>query len=629
MIPHLAGRRMLVRSSALAIACFVAVVAARVTFAQTIVPPTPPAPSAAPAIGRFVRLLGGSGLNDPRNASWQVWWSLNKDLYSGLVRRGELRRAYATDRDVEPPLPRGVKVRLIRPDLELALRDSKTIVRVAAAYALGLLGDPKAEPALMNALRDSATNVQDAVILALGMLDAPGAGGAPLRVHALMDIARDTKAGARLLDAGHVNDQRRATAAVALGMTGHSLALWTLDRLVRSSRTNREVKAAAIAGLGLLDQDEAEAVLLGLLREKKLAIQLRALTVTALGRIGGPGARHRLLLAVTDRKTDVRRAAVLALGQLVPRTPKSDELASAVEKRKALAAGSPALKDLDALIARLEPIAAKETLAIDTFHARRRAVLRSAAAKDREYGVQQFALIALGQVGMEADRVFLFRRLRERVLDIRPFAAIGLGILGARGADEDGAAARALFQALRRERRQDHRIALALALGIRGAGDAAPLIRKHHARTGDPLSRSYFALALAMLGHDEALGDVVETLRDVRERDAVELASMAYGLLADSPSANKLLKQLDRRRNNAELRGVAAGIALSGRTRDLRALGTFIRSREVPASTRAFVIEALGLAGDTRDPSPLARLASAHNYLMSFTGLDRALLRKW
>ena len=41
------------------------------------------------------------------------------------------------------------------------------------------------------------------------------------------------------------------------------------------------------------------------------------------------------------------------------------------------------------------------------------------------------------------------------------------------------------------------------------------------------------------------------------------------------------------------------------------------------------MIEGLGMAGDIRDPGPLARLAGAYSFYLGFEAIERAIRRKW
>lgn len=591
--------------------------------AQTV-PKAPPVPAADAGLGRFVRLLRVEGRLSA-GADWQVWWALNKDRYIGLARR-EAPRTGDTGRKDGPTVPPTLRARLVRPDIELALRDRKTLVRRSAAYALGLLGDRASVPALTEALRDDNTEVQDNVILALGLL---GRDASEETVPLLESLARGRKSAARLLGRNSVNDGRRALATLALGMTREPQAVRRLARIARGDRESRDVRAAGVVALGLLGGATSASVLVDIYRDKRAGIQIRALAVEALGRVGGSLARRVLLRAIEHDKTDVRRAAALALGEIAFESEAERALAVARTRRAGLADGAgPAAARLDAMIAELTKRAERETKTLVRERSLRIRRLRVAAWNDKEYAVRQFATLALGQVGTIDDRDLIADIFYRETLDVRPFAALALGILAGRGQD-DGAVARFLAGALSAERRQDHRIAIALALGIGGSEIAAPAVRKQLADTSDPLSRSYYAIALGLLRDHEAIDGVLGALSDARDRDARILSVLGAGLLLRPESADRLAKTVRRSNDRLDREAAASALALHARSEDLRLLSGFIRDDRIPAATRAFVIEALGLAADGRDPSPIARLAGAHNYHLAFAAIDSAIRRKW
>ncbi len=591
--------------------------------AQTT-PKVPAVPAIDAGVARFVRLLRVEG-RLTGGADWQVWWALNKDRYIGLARR-EAPRAGDTGRREPPTVPATLRARLVRPDIELALRDRKTAVRRSAAYALGLLGDPASVPALSAALADDNTEVQDTVILALGLL---GRAAAAETVPILEGLARGRKSAARRLGRNSVNDGRRALATLALGMTGDPETVLRLARLARGDRESRDVRAAGVVALGLLGGSTSASVLVDIYRDKRAGIQVRALAVEALGRVGGRLARRVLLRAIEHDKTDVRRAAALALGEIPFESEAERALAIARTRRAALADGAgPAATRLDAMIADLTATAAREAKTLDRERSLRIRKLRAAAWSDKEYAVRQFATLALGQVGTTADRDLIADIFYRETLDVRPFAALALGILSGRGQD-DGAVARFLAGALAAERRQDHRIAIAIALGIGGSEIAAPAVRAQLQDTSDPLSRSYYALALGLLRDHEGMDAVLGALSDARDRDARVLAVIGAGLLLGPESADRLAATVRRSNDRLDREAAASALALHARPEDLRLLSGFIRDGSIPAATRAFVVEALGLAADARDPSPIARLAGAHNYHIAFTAIDYAIRRKW
>ena len=600
-------------------------------------PPVPVVPQPVDrtrGLERYIRLIRTGG--DQREAAWQVWWELNKEWYLGLARRDQLPGREASGeggpflgKRTRPdpsarPFGADLRVRLIRPDLQLLLEDDKVVVRSAAAQALGLLGDAGAAESLVAAVRDSNTDVQDTAALALGMLGNKNV-VAVLR-EVIFPDARNPEAGVR---PERRTDRLRATAALALGLAGDPEARSVLIAAT-ARREARDLRAAAVLGLGLLGDRASEAFLVKLYNAPKTGIQMQAVIAGALGHHSGAAACEQLLKAIKSKKSEIRRSAALALGHIVLRTTNLDRLEDALENRqKAREMAPEARKKLEAYIKELEEPARAERELVERFDLARRRALSHAAFEDPEYVVRQFACVALGQVGLPEDRARLVRLLDHEILELRPFAALGLGILGGRGHDEDGAVARILLTAFEKERRLDHKVAFAVALGLRGWGEAAPAVLKALKATSEPLSRSYYAMALAMLAYREALPEVVNVMLQVREKDELQQTAMAYGLLATGRSADELVKVLQTSKSQYDRAQAAVGLALFGRSADLRMLSGYLRSTENPSVERAFVAEGIGMAGDARDPGPLARIAVAYNFHLGFEAIDRTIQRKW
>lgn len=149
-----------------------------------------------------------------------------------------------------------------------ALRADEPELRMAAASALGQLGEPKVTPALVDALDDSDPRVRVRVVAACGRLGDRRAVG-PL---------------ADLLD-GSRGETKRAIAD-ALAEIGDDRALDALQRL--------------------LDDDNET---------------IRWIAVSALGNATGLRPVRKLAAALTDESDTVRRAAVFSFIQLLSNAP--------------------------------------------------------------------------------------------------------------------------------------------------------------------------------------------------------------------------------------------------------------------------------------------------------------------
>jgi HEAT repeat protein len=147
--------------------------------------------------------------------------------------------------------------------LERTLQHDIWIARRNAAWALGVLDDARAVPALIARLLDREPPVRKQSAWALGVIDDNRAGGP------LIDVLRDAEA---------------------------------------------EVREMAAWSLGVLDEETAVAPLMSALRDDHAGVRQRA--AWALGVIGNPRAVEPLLSALKDRDPEVRRQAAWAIGVL-------------------------------------------------------------------------------------------------------------------------------------------------------------------------------------------------------------------------------------------------------------------------------------------------------------------------
>jgi HEAT repeat protein len=181
--------------------------------------------------------------------------------------------------------------------LSKALQDEDAGVRVAAATALGWLGDERAAGALARCLKDPDQACRIAAAMALGMLRSPAA---------LKPLARAL---------GDVSPEVRRQAAESLALLGDPITVDLLADALNDEEESLEVRAAAARALGQSHLPQALPVLLALLDEPQPTLRLAA--VEALGRMKfGRTYRQVAPLVWNDPDRAVRHAAARALAQL-------------------------------------------------------------------------------------------------------------------------------------------------------------------------------------------------------------------------------------------------------------------------------------------------------------------------
>ncbi|MFN4180209.1 MAG: HEAT repeat domain-containing protein [Armatimonadota bacterium] len=172
-----------------------------------------------------------------------------------------------------------------------AAQSKDSLQRWGAVAALGETGDPKAVPILLRALRDEDENIRAVAAASLGKLRYRRA--APQLVKALADKSERVQAHAEW---ALENIGKEAIPAIMEGAKSPATRL-------RSFRL-----------LGRLKAEQSVPLLIDGLNDRKP--EIRAIAAWALGEIGDQRAIPALQRALDDKETEVRREAVVALGKL-------------------------------------------------------------------------------------------------------------------------------------------------------------------------------------------------------------------------------------------------------------------------------------------------------------------------
>lgn len=194
--------------------------------------------------------------------------------------------------------------------LAAALVDKETIVRQAAATALGRLStvSDRIVPLLIKALTDRATGVRETAAKALGQLGAEAKEAVPALTKVFTNHSE--------------NSSLRTIAIEALGCMGPaaSAAIPQLIAEVTDYRNRSALRIAAAEALGSMGPSAscAAPVLSQILADYSNSSALRHAAATALGYVGSSNqdAVHVLVDTLSDPDAEVREAAAGALGEL-------------------------------------------------------------------------------------------------------------------------------------------------------------------------------------------------------------------------------------------------------------------------------------------------------------------------
>jgi HEAT repeat protein len=556
--------------------------------------------------------------------SWRFWWAYNNDdiisvrsdRTSGGQTSNPLHFTSRSDATNRRPVRRAAR-RTVESTILPALRDAidrpgeHEDVHGGALIALAKCGRASHVPLFDAVLKGVYRNRKDRPVR-FGLQATESAALAP---GLLPDLDAPGHIAVRRLCLETIRDDRlrtreRAWAAIALGLQRDREAVQPLVELLdrRHDYPDDNVPAAILAALGLIgDEAVLDDLLSGFLHGKLYGRdvgsndRLRAFAGYAIAKIGDPCALPEILKVLRSRSRGhiVKRSAAIAAGVLGAR-------ADAAGRKEAVAA-----------------------------------LLRYLRTARGDPSGQNFAIIALSQIGTEKALRHLLELAENGRYGQRPFAALGLGthVFYRRRAAEEGRGEPMdpeLEHRIRdklatlsdRVKDSDTRAAMMLARGlVRDRSALDELVRIVSKKSAAPELRAHCCVALGLLG--DARAEVKDALRlALRERTSMDLrrsAATGLGLLRDAGFVDLLLDQLERAKSFAVQGQVITAIGTIGDVRAVPALARLLEDQGQPAATRAMAAVGLGMIGDVRAVPALARLSKDYNYRASVRDLDELL----
>jgi len=514
----------------------------------------------------------------PDLEDWTAWWLFSRDRYldraapaaaSGAA--GLAGGSTGENQGVDPAAAAEAawKARVLSA-LRRCFPDADPEVFTGCAVALGKAGDGADGPALLRGLesRYADASLRESLVLGTGLLGTAARGGR----DALVAILADRKDSSRL----------RGMAALALGLSRDPAAAPALLAAARERGATKDPAAPAVLALGLLGETLVVPDLIEIFVDQSTsdAKALRPFAAFSLGRLGGPDAVHALGRALGDSDPQVRRAAILALGECAP--------------------------------ADAAPVVSSLVRAI---------------RDDRDRPCRSFAMVVLGRLGGVAAQDALSRAYALGDRGERNFAALGLGILG-RGledADARGRIAAALRSDFLNRDDTEFRGALAIALGLLRDPKAIPGLRAVLKDRGDPELRAHCALALGLTGRMDAVPDLRSALVEKGSPALQRESALALGILGDAGAA-KVLSELLSASGPEHVRASAArALGELGGESAADALLDLLGDRGASGAARGQAAVGLGILLDGRRPGGLATLSAGFDYFATTPAITEAL----
>ncbi|MDA1193832.1 MAG: hypothetical protein O2894_01470 [Planctomycetota bacterium] len=529
--------------------------------------------------------LGGAGRKAPAidNSTWETWWELNRVEFfpnrwvgavispenGGLVRAGP--------QHVHPDVVKNK----VWPAL-MQLKDHKHFfVQESALITMGRVAaneEQRAEARTILLEKVKHRNHLVARSAALGLFYVADESS----VLPMYRIASDEK----------TEEDVRAFLALTMTNLKHPMAAGLLKQMADTKKGYYELVGAALMGLGYNGIEEDKSVPEFLydvaFRVKGAREKYRALAVESFGRIGDLAVgQEPLLKGLTDRETEVRRSAAIALGVLdyrtnaereierirapyeefigVPMTPEDEARIQTLtgmvpDERQAM------VKDVKNIVKKLGDAMNKDG---DVFVQRMAAVslgrinaqhptglidrLLRAEVKDDKIGMREFALLAMAIGGLEGTDTLAYELLKERNPSARGASCIALGIWANPDRESsvvgDGTRAKAVETLRLLVEKDPHpfiRGYAAIASGIVGSPKSAETILTMVKTTKTPESRAYGALGLALLGTKSGSDEIVEFIKSKDQmRNGFVASHMVYalGLTKDRKKLDTLIEQ--------------------------------------------------------------------------------------
>ncbi len=577
--------------------------------------PTGPGPSTGSSGPAASGPKTGGGVVGPDLSTWTFWWEFNKDpflnlkaaVHSGGPITGSDDFFVGKDggkggRDSQKPSNAQIRGKVVPALLKSLEEETNNDIVTGCLIALGKIGgDPSFVEVIQKSLASSNQEISETAAVALGILSYPQA------KETLLELVKDTPKGRKLVDRNEVTFRTRAFAAYGLGLIGYAACQEKtrdealIQDIVQSLRdvyqneksSYKDTKVACILALGLIQDTERKAAedLRRILDDEKTDKILRAHVPLTLAKLIGRDhplcaeTVKKLIALVEDKKEKdfVRQSAVYALGLLVRH---GDEI---YEK---------AIKAIE--------FAVKET---------------------NDEQERNYAMIALGKMGGPEAQSFLMQQLTKgRAQSMRPWAAIGLGILGRSISDAAGVPDRAISQKL-------HDMlsgggnpsflgAYAIALGILRDSASKEILLATMKDVKEDELKGYCCVALGMIGAREAIKDIQEVVQKAtRKPELLQQASIGLGLLGDKKLVTDFVAILKEPKSLAVHAAVATALGYIGDQRSIDPLIETLQNKDIQPVGRGFSAVALGLVCDKEMLPWHSKIAVDLNYRATVTTL--------
>jgi HEAT repeat protein len=490
-------------------------------------------------------------------SSWWLWWEYNKIEF---LRPNRMPLESADDSGTSSSYRAFVRS-VMQPAIERALEDGDPAVRGSAALTLGRIGGTTAVERLLALVHDANATVSEMAILGLG------ATGAKRAQEALLSLARDAHLPKSSRTVGR---DSQALAMVALGIGRElgfepSVDAAIVELVAQRTLPEREPLGVAAMMYATLAPSEAlRGLAVELATDDGEPVAVRSRAIEALRTAADAPTLSKLQHLASGARIELRRSAALALGEFG--------------------------------------------------HALVVPALQTAYDLEKDQLTRGFLLIALGRQGGDAARQHLLAELDHGPKPLRPWAALGLGLLA--HDDANAEVAKALRERVASEKNSEARAAYWLASGLAGDVDAIEPIVAGLNGDATPRNRMYAAAALSLLGGDSVHAALLERVPQERSEMASSAIGLALGVLGRDGDSRVIAEVFETTDDPMFQGQVSSAMAFHGSSDALDRINRWIVSDSTQRATRAAATDGLGMMLGSAEPLRMGELARSSNYTL-------------
>jgi HEAT repeat protein len=529
--------------------------------------------------------------------------------------------------------------------LEALEKERSNDILTGAMIALAKIGDVLDESGesqfvdvISGFLKDGNQEVAETAAIALGILADERS------IETLVSLMKDDAAGRKAVGSTEVPVRTRAFAAYGLGLIGHEtadnvsrqlVAEHLIDILESPKLSRRDVKVAAMTALGLVPlnwaADESIEV------EEKSNAKHVASRVALLEYLIDYSLQSEMRANESTRHWFVIAHAPIAIARLLDRDAAdapSDLHAEYKTKIKdhllAMVGKHSKMKDEVQQSATIGLGIIGDADGDDADKEIRSELLR--LIKDGDQQSRRYALIAMGQAagqpgsgddpmaGSADIRANYMSQISRGKSGLRPWAALGLGVMGRALIDNqetaNADATAALRTACAKEKAPSNVGAYCLGLGLRKDHEATDIIlEKMNGFKGNQDTRGDAAIALGLMEQSTVIPDIQKIVEESKYKpELLKSASIALGLLGDKDVVPQLLTMLKESKGLATQAALSSALGQIGDARSLDPLIELLKDNQQTDLARGFAAVALGIICDKEDFPWNSKISTNINY---------------